>query len=46
MSREDISKEYLDIIEQNNYYKAVCLSESVLWDTLMHKKYLINKGDK
>ena len=46
MSREDISKEYLDIIEQNNYYKAVCLSESVLWDTLMNKKYLINKGDK
>lgn len=39
------SEEQLQQIETNNYYKAICLSESVLFDTLMNKKYLVNKGE-
>jgi len=33
----------LQIIEQCNAYKALCLSESVNYTELMNKKYLINK---
>lgn len=32
-------------IETNNYYKLICFSEVVLHDELLHRKYLINKGD-
>lgn len=45
LNRTDIPIKYLVDIENNNYYKAICLSESVLFDNLMNKKYQINKGD-
>lgn len=35
----------LEEIARNNYYKAICFSESVLFDDLIHRKYQINKGD-
>lgn len=43
--RTNIPIKYLTAIDENNYYKAVCLSESVLFDKLMDKKYQINKGE-
>ena len=43
--QHSISSELLTTIEQNNYYKALCLSESIWFDRLMDKKYQINKGD-
>lgn len=45
LHRTDIPIKYLVNIENNNYYKAICLSESVLFDSLMDRKYQINKGD-
>ena len=45
LSRYDVPIKYLEDIRKNNYYKAICLSESILFDSLMHKKYQINKGD-
>ena len=39
----DLTQDYMNIIEQNNCYKALCLSESVSFDELMNKKYWINK---
>lgn len=45
LQKQNISEEQLEQISNNNYYKAVCLSESVLFDSLMNKKYQINKGD-
>ena len=45
LNRTDIPIKYLVNIENNNYYKAICLSESILFDNLMDKKYQINKGD-
>lgn len=39
----DLTQDYMDIIEQNHCYKALCLSESVSFDVLMNKKYWINK---
>lgn len=38
-------QEYLETIEKDNYYRAICLSESSSFDILMTKKYQINKGD-
>lgn len=35
--------ETLQQINSNNYYKAICLSESVFHTPLMNKKYQINK---
>lgn len=32
-------------IDINNYYKTICLSESVFYDSLMNKKYQVNKGE-
>lgn len=45
LHRTDIPIKYLVDIENNNYYKAICLSESILFDNLMNRKYQINKGD-
>lgn len=45
LHRTDIPMSFLVNIENNNYYKAICLSESVLFDDLMDKKYQINKGE-
>lgn len=39
----DLTQDFLQIINETNCYKALCLSESVLYDNLMNKKYLINK---
>lgn len=39
----DLTQDYMNIIEQNHCYKALCLSESVSFDVLMNKKYWINK---
>ncbi len=45
LHRGDIPKKQLIIIDEQNYYEAVCLSECVLSDKLMNKKYQVNKGD-
>lgn len=37
-----VYSDYIDIINTNNYYRSLCLSESMLFDTLMNKKYQIN----
>lgn len=42
---QSIYSDYIDIIDSNNYYRALCLSESTLFDVLMIRKYQINKGD-
>ena len=45
LKRTNIPIKFLINIENNNYYKAICLSESILFDNLMDKKYQINKGE-
>ena len=45
LKRTDIPLKQLVVIENNNYYKAVCLSESVLSGVLMTTKYQSNKGE-
>ena len=46
LHRSDIPKKQLIDIDANNYYEAVCLSECVLSDKLMNKKYQVNnEGD-
>ena len=42
---QSIYSDYLEEIDLYNYYKVLCLSESVLFDSLMQEKYRINKGD-
>lgn len=42
---QDLEQDLLTNIEINNYYKALCLSESIWFDRLMDRKYQINKGD-
>lgn len=42
---QSFTEEQLTDIELNNYYKALCLSESIWFDRLMNRKYQINKGD-
>lgn len=44
LRRCDIPIKFFIDIEKNNYYKAICLSESILFGNLMHTKYQINKG--
>jgi len=45
LSQEKFSEEELNIIEINNYYKVLCLSESIGFDKLMDKRYQINEGN-
>ena len=45
LHRSDIPKKQLIDIDANNYYEAVCLSETVLSEKLMNKKYQTNEGD-
>ena len=45
LNRTNIPIKFLVTIENNNYYKAICLSECVLFDSLMDRKYQINKGE-
>lgn len=42
---QSLAEEELTIIAEYNYYKALCLSESIWFDRLMDRKYQINKGD-
>lgn len=42
---QHFTEEQLTTIELNNYYKALCLSESIWFDRLMDRRYQINKGD-
>lgn len=41
--RQDIDAELLKEIDDNNYYEALCLSESMLYSKFLHKNYQINK---
>lgn len=41
----DLNEETLNVIEENNYYRVICLSESTKFDSLMLYKYQTNKGD-
>lgn len=42
---QELSEDLITSIDENNYYKALCLSESIWFDRLMDRKYQINKGD-
>lgn len=42
---QNFTVEQLSEIELHNYYKALCLSESIWFDSLINRKYQINKGD-
>ena len=41
--RDDISQEFMDIINTYNFYKVICLSESIFFNSLMDIKYKLNK---
>lgn len=41
--QRDLDNNTLKIIDENNYYRSLCLSESSLYDSLMKKKYQINR---
>lgn len=41
--RQDIDAERLKEIDDNNYYEALCLSESMLHSKFLKKEYQINK---
>ena len=42
IQKQEFTNEQLDLFQQHNYYKALCLSESMWFDKLMNKKYQIN----
>lgn len=42
--KQEFTSEQLQKFETNNYYKVLCLSESIGFDKLMDKKYQINKN--
>lgn len=39
---KDISEDFMKIIDDGNYYKAVCLSECVNYKSLRKEKYLVD----
>ena len=41
-----VTDEQINLIHENNYYKVICFSESIQYDSLMNKKYQINRKDK
>lgn len=41
--RQDIGAERLKEIDDNNYYEALCLSESMLYSKFLYKNYQVNK---
>lgn len=45
LSQGRFSEEELNIIEMNNYYKVLCLSESIGFDKLIDRRYQINEGN-
>lgn len=40
-----VPTELIETVDINNYYRALCLSTSILSDKLMNRKYQINKGE-
>lgn len=42
VENRELSSDIMKVISENNFFKAVCLSESVLYPGLMNKKYKIN----
>lgn len=40
---KQFDEETLKIINENNYYKSLCLGESILFNNLMNKKYQVNR---
>lgn len=40
--QRDLDENTLNVINENNYYRTMCLSESVLYNELMNKKYQTN----
>lgn len=45
LSQEKFSEAELTTFEQNNYYKVLCISESVRFDKLIDRRYQINEGN-
>lgn len=45
LSQGKFSEEELKTIEMNNYYKVLCLSESIGFDKLIDRRYQINEGN-
>lgn len=45
LSQEQLTEQELNIIEQNNYYKVLCISESIWFDKLIDRRYQINEGN-
>ena len=43
LNQEYLTEDQIKLIEDNNYYKLLCLSESIQFDSLMNTKYQINK---
>ena len=43
LHRQNIDEETLKNIDDNNYYEALCLSESMLYSKFLHKEYQVNK---
>lgn len=44
--KQILDRETLDIIDKYNYYKVLCLSESIMFQNLINVKYQINKSKK
>lgn len=45
LSQGTFSEEALNIIEENNYYKVLCISECIGFDKLIDRRYQINEGN-
>ena len=43
--REDLSEDFMKIIDDGNYYRAICLSESARYSSLMKEKYLVDYNE-
>ena len=43
--REDLNEAFLKVIDEGNYYKAICLSESARYSSLMKEKYLVDYAE-
>lgn len=45
LSQGKFSEEELNNFELNNYYKVLCISESIRFDKLIDRRYQINEGN-
>ncbi len=41
--RQDLTNEFWEQCDSNNYFETLCLSESVLYTKFLNKKYQVNK---